>query len=198
MQPCRQRVIEQVSSKEEPTADFPLPCSLEEACVLFLDGPLGDLQNPSRQNAKKRARRRLKKLYKDALPETWDLPFKVFRDLDIVFFQGELTGRVYLCWELIEGETGSVGETKPSPHPKGRIRIRLRYNYDWSSLPARSIIGVLAHQMVHAWFSLKCGSLYTERESHGIAWTKGSARYHEVHESSDLVAYRRDNPTISS
>ena len=82
-----------------------------------------------------------------------DLPFMVFDDLDKKLFRAVLKGNVYLTWARLP--TGSHARTS-RPNLHGRPRITIELNWHLSRNRAATL-GVLLHQMIHAYYLQCCG-----------------------------------------
>ncbi|KAF2239848.1 hypothetical protein EV356DRAFT_527710 [Viridothelium virens] len=100
-----------------------------------------------------------------------DIIFRVFNDLDIMFFEGVLYHRVYLRWEE-QSPSGDIAETKgPLPVVRPRIRMKLY----WNSIRRKhttllTLLGHLIHEMLHAYLMIRTGGSDEEgghREYHG-------------------------------
>ncbi|OQO07518.1 hypothetical protein B0A48_07215 [Cryoendolithus antarcticus] len=102
----------------------------------------------------------------------------MFHDLDAALFNGQLRGRVILNWEAVNiyqnrklGYTEHVLAAGDDPE---HIKIALRYNMDWSCYPRHLMIGVLVHEMLHAYFMIYCGTceepLTLRDAGHGEYW----------------------------
>lgn len=155
-------------------------------------------------------------------PVTWDLCIKIFNDYDIVLFHRTLQRRVYLRWlpyseipalVAMRGELSCIGLTQPQDtggmmmmmmmHAGGnnllpRIVITLRADLNWSALPRLAPLGTLVHEMLHAYFLVKCGfvgaqEFLAEDAYHGPVWTaagrflEGKTGLHIVDEWTDQV-----------
>ncbi|KAK6438811.1 hypothetical protein LTR95_004993 [Oleoguttula sp. CCFEE 5521] len=94
----------------------------------------------------------------NCLPKTWDLPFKMFNELDQLFFGHQLQGRVVLCWNIFgDADRNPIGTTHSSP-TAGRARIELRLDLDWDAFGRDQILATLLHEMLHAYFFVMCGN----------------------------------------
>lgn len=82
-----------------------------------------------------------------------DLPFMVFDDLDRKLFRSMLRGNVYLTWASLP--TGSHARTS-RPNLNGRPRITIELNWQLRRNRAATL-GVLLHQMIHAYYLQCCG-----------------------------------------
>lgn len=86
-----------------------------------------------------------------------DVVFKVFNDIDAVFFAGRLYRNVYLCWgDCAEGVAGATAPPRPWP---GCPRVRIRLDRTHMELPTtrlRDVWSVLMHEMVHAYLVVLC------------------------------------------
>lgn len=82
-----------------------------------------------------------------------DLPFMVFDDLDKKLFRSMLRGNVYLTWANLP--TGLHARTS-RPNLHGRPRITIELNWHLSRNRAATL-GVLLHQMIHAYYLQCCG-----------------------------------------
>jgi hypothetical protein len=82
-----------------------------------------------------------------------DLPFMVFDDLDKKLFRSTLKGNVYLTWaSLPHGVRGRT--SRPGLHGRPRITIKLSFRV---AKDRAATIGVLLHQMIHAYYLQSCG-----------------------------------------
>ncbi|KAK5716166.1 hypothetical protein LTR15_009992 [Elasticomyces elasticus] len=94
----------------------------------------------------------------------YDLPIKVFNDLDLLFFQGSLKNRVTLVWSKYsvtrtrERFGSAYGLTWPAgPNGNARVNIRLNSSCDWRDLGGmQECIFTLLHEMIHAWYMVQC------------------------------------------
>ncbi|KAK3669963.1 hypothetical protein LTR78_010135 [Recurvomyces mirabilis] len=95
------------------------------------------------------------------------LLIKMFNDLDTVIFHNKLRRRIYLSWrhltqedpELIRNPCAVLwGQTNPANfHGQPRIAIELNTQAPWSATTRKDSVGVLVHEMLHAWFMVHCG-----------------------------------------
>lgn len=82
-----------------------------------------------------------------------NLPFMVFDDLDTMLFRSMLRGNVYLTWANLP--TGLYARTsRPNLHGRPRITIELNLHLNRDRA---TVIGVLLHQMIHAYYLQCCG-----------------------------------------
>ena len=98
---------------------------------------------------------------------TPDLLVKMFNDLDTVVFHGDLRYRVCLRWTDMRtlGMRGDGGCTlAPSNYNIGRIDIFLSADIDWSAYPDDLPLGVLLHEMLHAYFMVWCRNATIEMD----------------------------------
>ncbi|KAK5114071.1 hypothetical protein LTR85_010377 [Meristemomyces frigidus] len=128
---------------------------------------------------------------------TWQLLVKMFNDLDALVFGGDLYHRVYLCWvdmRLNVGGHGELGITQyPGDYNRTRIRICMSTDIDWHLFPRNYALGVLLHEMLHAYFNVWCrDDIYDPVEpgqnpDHGPMYTKAAKRI-EKYTSMDLTS----------
>ena len=128
-------------------------------------------------------------------PIMWDLCIKIFCDYDTVLFHGDLRRRVCLRWRPYSGISGlvaagmelnAIGLTQPRNINEDhipRITTTLRADLDWNALPRLAALGVLVHEMLHAYFLVNCGypgcfEMQSDDPSHGPIWT-AAANYLE-------------------
>lgn len=84
-----------------------------------------------------------------------DIVFKVFNDLDIMFFNGVLYHRIYLRW-VEHTPRGEIAETRgPIPFVRPRTRMTLY----WDSIRGAhatlsTLLGHLLHEMLHAYLMI--------------------------------------------
>lgn len=91
---------------------------------------------------------------------SYDLIIKMFNDLDTVVFHRDLGRRVLVKWAPIHqnspwhpiGYTAEHGQACPSP----RLTIFLANDYGWIGARWQNCIGVLLHEMLHAYFMIWC------------------------------------------
>ena len=109
----------------------------------------------------------------------WDLVTKVFNDVDTLFFHGELKGRVQLEWMDIAGTLGLPHcglTTTPGVNvhtsPRG-VQLRLSTSYDWARAARQAAFAMLIHEMLHAYFGIKCGWRCAEP-----VWEPGADAFH--------------------
>ena len=102
------------------------------------------------------------------MPLTWDLLVKMFNDLDIILFHGDLRRRVCLKWVDMRlcGMPRQLGYTHcPMNWNTHRITIMMSSDTEWRQFPPEYALGVLLHEMLHAYFAVWCGHDTIE-----IAW----------------------------
>ncbi|EMC91060.1 hypothetical protein BAUCODRAFT_152359 [Baudoinia panamericana UAMH 10762] len=95
---------------------------------------------------------------------TWDLLVKIFNDLDLCLFAGDLYHRVRLRWSDLDMRralgvthmmsTPSFYSFSGLPYARPRVIIFLSATTDWSRLPQGLALGVLVHEMLHAYFGV--------------------------------------------
>ncbi|OQO09053.1 hypothetical protein B0A48_05944 [Cryoendolithus antarcticus] len=171
--PCEQEDLKRLQPIYVTTIKpFPQPCSFQEAFDKLCDRLYKD------KDAVKRFEDHFSHI-NDDVKQTWDLPAKMFNDLDLMIFHGQLRGRFVLRWEATTiADPGLLGNTLkiPSEGPSrpGHVRIALRYTMDWSCYPRPLMIGVLVHEMLHAYFIIMCGTGTEESTlrdtAHGDYW----------------------------
>ena len=129
---------------------------------------------------------------------TWELLVKTFNDLDAVVFGGDLFHRVYISWVnmCVIGEgSGQLGLTVPPKNYEScRIRICISSDMDWRKVPRFYALGVLLHEMVHAYFiiwyrenELDPGKEHAENPGHGPTFMKAAKRI-ERYMGTDLTS----------
>ncbi len=85
-----------------------------------------------------------------------DIVFKVFNDIDTVFFAGKLYHNVLLTWGHCSTDD-TIGETWPPSPPHRRVRIVLDYRLlTKPTSRLREGWSTLIHEMVHAFHLVKC------------------------------------------
>lgn len=147
---------------------------------------------------------RIKEVISSDKPIMWDLVIKMFDDLDLVYFHGHLGYRVLLQWVGF-GESAAIVAADPSlsnigltvppytyPNDHPRVRIYMRCDFKWDALPRLFPLGCLMHEMLHAWFIVRCGA-YGAREceaedpSHGPLFVE-AAKWLEDQSGFDLLS----------
>ena len=97
----------------------------------------------------------------------YDFLIKIFNDLDTVIFHNNLRRRVYLCWKYLS-DTDPEVQANPNAvlwaqaNPAGfrgqqRIAIELNLQAPWGLMSRQDTVGVLVHEMLHAWYMVHCG-----------------------------------------
>ncbi|MCJ1226298.1 hypothetical protein MMC12_002948 [Toensbergia leucococca] len=93
-----------------------------------------------------------------------DIVVKAFHDLDKVFFQGRLEGRVTIKWKKAKffKYDSSKGKTYGSTWSKAPRGAQIFLNadaifLDQTSDPFKDMWGTLLHEMIHAYFDVMCG-----------------------------------------
>lgn len=104
-----------------------------------------------------------------------DLAVKVFADLDLLFFGGQLRDNVRVEWVKASDHPRFAaaperiwGLAKYLPeHGKCLIRLNadLHLRQD-NEDPLRAMFGTLLHEMCHAYKAVRCGRSHTERRGH--------------------------------
>ncbi|EMC91059.1 hypothetical protein BAUCODRAFT_313650 [Baudoinia panamericana UAMH 10762] len=91
---------------------------------------------------------------------TWDLMVKIFNDLDTCVYGGDLHHRVRL--DACPLPSSALGVTRNCGIPGiKRIHMSITTNTDWSDVtqhPHAQILGVLIHEMLHAYYFVWCGN----------------------------------------
>ena len=86
---------------------------------------------------------------------TWDLLVKCFNDLDTLVFQSDFRNRIVLKWVDIRttDNEGAFAYTEPPANEStGRVSIRMGSNINRAALEPDYALGVLLHEMIHAYF----------------------------------------------
>ncbi|KAK4553281.1 hypothetical protein LTR86_009581 [Recurvomyces mirabilis] len=95
------------------------------------------------------------------------LLIKIFNDLDTVIFHNKLRRRIFLSWRHLTQEDPELicnpcavlwGQTNPANfRGQPRIAIELNTQAPWHATTRKDSVGVLVHEMLHAWFMVHCG-----------------------------------------
>ena len=120
----------------------------------------------------------LKRLQFHIVVNNFNLLYKVFNDIDTLFFGSHLHGNVYLTDSIFSYICGGenvyiLGRTHPRGARARRVAIEfnqlyLRKNIETYSLDRtltwhlRDTLSTLLHEMVHAYMLVRCGSFYTD------------------------------------
>ena len=117
---------------------------------------------------------------------TWDLLVKMFYDLDVIMFHGDLCRRVLFKWVEMRllGDPGQLGLTQgPKDWRNERIKLMLASDLDWTQYPPGYALGVLLHEMLHAYFMVWCRHDTLETTfapdndgTHGVIFTEAAKR----------------------
>ena len=145
---------------------------------------------PEREAARQRYRQAMQNPHWSS-----DMPIKMFNDIDILLFRGDLRRRVNVKWDsfraisICQQPDQILGFTMPpNTSHAPRVKIRLNTDQDWARLGKRALLGTLAHEMLHAYFFIHCGvSGYHDLvtvpgmdSGHGFYFTR-AAELMEVH-----------------
>jgi len=103
-----------------------------------------------------------------------DLPFMVFDDLDRKLFRSTLKGNVHLTWaNLPQGVRGRTSRPGLRGRPRITIKLSLRVAKDRAAT-----LGVLLHQMIHAYYLQSCG-----HKNKGVVGKGHDLRHKEEYEN---------------
>ncbi|KAK3632981.1 hypothetical protein LTR56_016029 [Elasticomyces elasticus] len=149
---------ESVSRHTPGWRPYPSPMSRDSALRLLKDGP-------RMTNEHVQAIERINTAVYLMGYNGYDLPIKMFNDLDLLFFQGQLKDRVTLMWSNYsvtrtrEPFGSAYGLTWPAgANGNARVNIRLNATCDWTDLGGmQECLFTLLHEMVHAWYMVQCG-----------------------------------------
>ncbi|KAK5137578.1 hypothetical protein LTR08_007873 [Meristemomyces frigidus] len=130
-------------------------------------------------------------------PITWELLVKMFNDLDTLVFSGDLYHRVCFRWvdmrftaEEYSGQLGFAQTPGPGRWNTERIRICMSSDLNWRQWPRFYALGVLLHEMLHAYFMVWCGDNdigSAEGHHHGPMFTRAAKRI-EKYTGMDLTS----------
>ncbi|PSN66477.1 hypothetical protein BS50DRAFT_677674 [Corynespora cassiicola Philippines] len=142
--------------------------------VAFLVDHLSEKKSPGAVERLHKIRKAAHSLQQNGLAR--DIPYRLFNSLDDALFDGHLKNAVYLGITSLGPDVSGATHTRGwalSPNIK---RISIMLNGDVLST-SRDILGILIHQMIHAYFLVACGP-QDEKEtaygrlSHGLPFGK--------------------------
>lgn len=143
----------------------------------------------------------------------WDIIIKTFDDFDRAYFQGILRRCVLLQWKPFREEPGifavdpslkNLGLTlQPNtpPNKHSRVRIYMRTDFKWDKLPKFYMLGCLLHEMLHAYFIVKCGGegareIGAEDPGHEPLFVR-AAKWLEGRSGLDLLIVKKEVAEVS-
>nr|OQO25256.1 hypothetical protein B0A51_07037 [Rachicladosporium sp. CCFEE 5018] len=172
--PCDSLDLERLQATTSLTIEpSPSPCSRRDVFLTWLQNLHKDTE----------ANERLQQNFlsvRDTIGQTWDLPMKMFHDLDAALFHGQLRGRVILRWEAVNiyqnRKLGYAQHVLAAGDDPEYIKIALRFNMDWSCRPRHYMIDVLVHEMLHAYYIMRCGAGTDTPGGHGPLFVQSAMK----------------------
>lgn len=137
-----------------------------EWAVAFLIDHLNSKNHPDAATALRFVRRKTSALHREG--HGLEIPFRVFNTLSNALFAGHLKNAVYLELRRLHPDVSGATHTQGMGIDPNVKRISIYLNRDaLQEASSRTLVGILIHHMIHAYFLVACGPQVEKETAYG-------------------------------